>query len=92
MTPDEQGNESSDRQDVIRSDEDSASRVTERKRSPFLLEAISAVLAPLGVPWAKEIQAEAARAKRKAEEAKEAALRAGREKVNEVSGRGPKQT
>ncbi len=92
MMPDEQGNESSVQQDVAGTDAGSASleREPERKQPPWLLEAISMVLAPLGVPWAKKIQEEAARAKRKAEEAKEAMLRAGRDKVDEVSGRGPK--
>jgi hypothetical protein len=86
--PNEQRNESSVRQDV-RSDATSASRDREIKQPHWLLKIISAVLAPLGVPWAKKVQEEVARLKREAEEA---ALQAGRKKVDEISGRGPKQT
>lgn len=71
--PNKQGNQSS------------ASRTRERKQPHWLLKSISAALAPLGVTWAKEVQEEVARVKREAEEA---ALRAGRTKVDEVSGRG----
>lgn len=90
MVPNEEGNESSDRQDVVRSDAGSASRDPERelKQPPLLLNIISAVLAPFGVRWAKQVQDEVARVKREAEKA---ALQAGRERVDEVSGRGPKQ-
>lgn len=90
MMPNEQGNESSVRQDDVRSDAGSASRDRERelKQPHWLLKFITAVLAPLGVPWAKKIQEEAAHLKREAEEG---ALQAGRKKVAEVSGRGPKQ-
>lgn len=86
--PNEQGNESSVRQDGGGSDAGSArrdrerGRVRELKQPHWLLKSISAVLAPLGVPWAKKIQEEVARAE-------EAALQAGRTKVDEVSGRGP---
>ena len=89
MVPDEQGNKSSDQQDVVTNDAGSESRERELKQPHWLLKIISAVLAPLGVPWAKKVQEEVARLKREAEEA---ALQAGRKKVDEVSGRGPKQT
>lgn len=91
--PNEQGNESSvrqdvqDVQDVVRSDAGSASRERERKQPHWLLKTITWVLALLGVPWAKKAQEEMARLKREAEEA---ALQAGRKKVADVSGRGPK--
>lgn len=86
--PNEQRKESSVRPDV-RSDATSASRDRETKQPHWLLKIISAVLVPLGVPWAKKVQEEVARLKREAEEA---ALQAGRKKVDEISGRGPKQT
>jgi hypothetical protein len=91
MMPDEQENESSVRQDVAGSDAGSASRdreherVRELKQPHWLLKIISAVLAPLGVPWAKKIQEKVASLEREAEQV---ALQAGRKKVGEVSGRG----
>ena len=90
MVPNEQENPSSEPQDAVSSDADSASRYREResKQPHWLLKSITAVLALLGVPWAKKAQEEAERLKREAEEA---ALRAGRKKVDNVSGRGPKQ-
>jgi hypothetical protein len=60
----------------------------EIKQPHWLLKVISAVLAPLGVPWAKKVQEEVARLKREAEEA---ARQSGRQKADEISGRGPKQ-
>ena len=56
-------------------------RVRELKQPHWFLKIISAVLAPLGVSWAKNFQEEVARFKREAEEA---ALQAGRKKVDEV--------
>jgi hypothetical protein len=84
----EQKNESSARQDV-RSDAASESRNRESKQPHWLLKIISAVLAPLGISWAKKVQEEVARLEREAEEA---ALQAGRKTGDEISGRGPKQT
>ena len=51
-------------------------REREKKQPHWLLKLISAVLAPLGIPWAKQFQEEAARLKREAEEA---ALQAARD-------------
>jgi hypothetical protein len=85
MEPDKQENESSAEQ--VTSDPGSERRARERKQPHWLLKRISAVLAPLGVPWAKKVQEEVARLEREAEAA---ALQAGRRKVDDISGRGPR--